>query len=188
MTSKLLPMKRISGSPGVADDGRTRLARPGVQQLHELVGSQRPAEEVALSLPAPLGLKKRELLPRFHAFRDDAMPEALAHADDGADDGGARWIGADLVDERLIDLQHVDRKLPQIAQVRVPGSEIVDRHLDAQVLQGLERERGGFAMLDEGTFRQLELEIAGLQPSVAQDRAQVVQEARIPELDGRPRS
>ena len=61
----------------------------GSQQPDELLGNQWPAEVVALSLATPLGLKKRELLSRFHTFRDDAMPEALAHADHGADNGGA---------------------------------------------------------------------------------------------------
>ena len=60
------------------------------QQPDELLGSHGPAEVVALSLAAVLGLQKRELLPRFHAFRDDAMPEALAHADHGADDRACR--------------------------------------------------------------------------------------------------
>ena len=63
------------------------------------------------------------------------MPEALAHADHGADDRRAHRIGADLMDERLIDLQHVDGKVPQIAQARVPRSEVVDRQLHPHVCQ-----------------------------------------------------
>src|SRR5438094_4473617 len=61
-------------------------SRPaGFHQSDELLGNQWPAEVVALSLAAPLALKKRELLLRFHALRDDTMAEALAHADHSAD-------------------------------------------------------------------------------------------------------
>src|SRR5207248_6290511 len=50
--------------------------RAAFHESDELLGNQWPAEVVALSLAAPLGLKKRELLLRFHALRDDTMAEA----------------------------------------------------------------------------------------------------------------
>src|SRR5207245_115647 len=63
-----------------------RFRHAGFHQLRELVGHQRPAEIVALSLTTPLALQERELRSRFHAFGDDPMPEAPAHADHGTDD------------------------------------------------------------------------------------------------------
>jgi hypothetical protein len=55
-----------------------------------------------LTFGTPLGLEKRQLLPRFHAFRDDAKADALGHA--GA--GDVKLVVADVVgrDERRDDL------------------------------------------------------------------------------------
>jgi hypothetical protein len=82
----------------------------GAQEPHELLRSEWPAEVVALPLATPLVPKKCELLLRFDAFRDDPMPEAVAHVDHGANKGAAHRIGRDFLHERLIDLQDIDRK------------------------------------------------------------------------------
>ena len=43
------------------------------------------------------------------------------------------WVDvAIVVDERLVDLQHVDRHVAQVAQRRVAGAEVVDRDPDAE--------------------------------------------------------
>ena len=68
----------IGGADGT---GRQAFFRPAVvsrrsharfQHAGELLGDQRPAEVVALPLATLLGLKECELVPCFHAFRDDA--------------------------------------------------------------------------------------------------------------------
>jgi len=55
---------------------------------------------------------------RGRAEPDDALHQRAALAT------------ADVVDEHLLDLEHVRRKLPQVAQRRVPGAEVVDRHAE----------------------------------------------------------
>jgi hypothetical protein len=40
-------------------------------------------------------------------------------------------LGADGVDERLVDLQAVELEMVQVRQARVAGAEVVDRDLDA---------------------------------------------------------
>ena len=77
--------------------------------------------------------QERRLLGRFDAFGDDVAAQALAHADHRAHDGGVVRVCGDLVQERLVDFEHVDRKMAQVTETRVTGAEVVDRqaHADA---------------------------------------------------------
>src|ERR1043166_8024179 len=104
-----------------------------------MLGAHRWAEIEPLSLAALLGLKESQLFARFHTFRDDPKAEALAHADHraedetGAEHEGAGRIGRELMHERLVDFQHIDRKLRQIAQARIARSKIIDSQLNPHV-------------------------------------------------------
>ncbi len=80
-----------------------------------------------------LGLQKGELLRRFDALGHDPLFEALAHRNDGTDDGIA-GIAVDVLHERLVDLERVDRETPQIAQTGIAGAKVIDGNLHAEVL------------------------------------------------------
>ena len=59
---------------------------PGLEQGHELLGVQRPAEMVALAFATMLALKECELFSVLDPFGDHPLLESFPHADYCADD------------------------------------------------------------------------------------------------------
>ena len=114
-----------------------RELRPGLRVLVEepldLVGRRRAAEEIALAeaaahLPEALGLGGM-LDPLGHRRE----PERVAEPQDRVDERFIRAVADELVDERLRDLQRLDRELGETAQRRVARAEVVDRQPDAEL-------------------------------------------------------
>src|SRR5580658_7642982 len=145
----------------------------------------RSAEVVALSLVAPVSLKELQFCFCFHTFGDNAQPQASAHADDGSHDAGLIWLSRDLLDERLINLEGVDRKLPKVAQTGVPGAKVIDGHLDSLRPQRLENRLRGLGVLHENAFGQLQFKRAGIQAGIFQDCENAFEELLISELHRR---
>ena len=52
----------------------------------------------------------------LHALGDDLQAERVAHPDDDPHELGGLVVDVDLVDERLVDLERVDREGPQRVQ------------------------------------------------------------------------
>src|SRR5665647_1108555 len=107
----------------------------GSQQSSERLCHHRPAEIVTLALVAMLSQKKCVLLRCFHTLRNEAELEAFTQADHGTDDGGIVLVAGHPAHERLVDLQGIDRKLPQITQAGVTNAEVIDRKLYTQVCE-----------------------------------------------------
>jgi hypothetical protein len=57
-----------------------------------------------------------QLLFGFDAFGHDRQTEGVGQCDDGGDDGALFGAVAQLVDERLVDLDEVERELTQVGQ------------------------------------------------------------------------
>ena len=100
--------------------------RAVAQQCLERRGRQGSAEEIALPFGTLQGLQKGELRLRFYAFGDDLQLEAAAQGDDGGDDDGFVRVAIDILNKRLVNLERIDRKSPQIAQARIPGTEVIN--------------------------------------------------------------
>ena len=60
------------------------------------------------------------------------MLEAVTHLDDRARDRRRVAVGRQVVDERAVDLDLVDRQFLQMAERRIAGAEIVDRDPQAR--------------------------------------------------------
>jgi hypothetical protein len=76
------------------------------------------------------------------SFGDDVEVERGREAKDCVDECSVGRIAVDPVDERLRDLQHVDRKVPEVTQRGVPGAEVVERQSEpelAKLRKGLDR-------------------------------------------------
>ena len=110
----------------------------GLRPRHapELVGRDRMAEEV------PLGEIARQDRRGASACRAEVTPSAttcrprvLRQLGDGVHDGLVVSGAAEARDEGLVDLDGADRELADVAQRRVPGAEVVDGQLDAQLVQ-----------------------------------------------------
>ena len=111
-----------------------------VQQLRHRVDRQRAAQQIALHRRAAHLGKHVDLLLRLDAFRDDLELEALRHRDDRARDRGALLALDRVRGERVVELQLVERQLAQVGERRVAGPEVVDRDLDAELAQLLQRD------------------------------------------------
>jgi len=75
----------------------------------------------------------------------DLEPQAVSEGDGRADDRRVVGIVDHPEHERHVDLDLVDRKLLQVRERRVAGSEVVDRDLDpegADRMQACEHLRG----------------------------------------------
>src|SRR3569623_1959019 len=98
----------------------------------------------------------------FHAFRDQLQPQALAHDDDGARNGGVLGVARNVADEGAGDLESIDGKAAQVAERGIAGAEIVDSETHAELAQVVEL-RG--ARLHQHALGALELQEAGLAPA-----------------------
>ena len=76
-----------------------------------------------------------ELIGTLDALRHRAQVEDARELDDGGRERGFLSPVRDAVDERLVDLQDVDREAADVVQRRVAGAEVVDRELDAELLE-----------------------------------------------------
>lgn len=100
--------RRFSGSAN-------RLAR-FEEFAGEQLGRQRRAEDEALDLLAAFVGEEALLAFGFHAFGDHRELHAAAEGDDGAGDGGIVGIVGEAADERLVDLQDVQRQALEVAE------------------------------------------------------------------------
>jgi hypothetical protein len=87
---------------------RKTTAGQGVRGLRPAAG----AVMVALVSNAANAGQKLALLFVFHPLGDHSQTQALAEGDNGSGDGCVTGVGDDMVDERLVDLQFVERQAP----------------------------------------------------------------------------
>ena len=87
------------------------------QEIGDFGIGPRLAEQEALSLMAALRAQAAQLGFGLDAFGGDRDAEAHAEADDRAHDRLRIAIGAEVAHERLVDLDLVERKAAQIAQL-----------------------------------------------------------------------
>src|SRR5450755_4290205 len=132
------------------------LCNSGFEQLGELLGKHWPADIVSLRLVTSVSLEKCQLFLCFHALSNHPKLKASAQPDHCLHDDDFVGYGGDLTDERLVDLEGINGKLPEIAQAGVPRAEVIDRNLHASVSQCRENRCGGLGMLHQNAFGQLQ--------------------------------
>src|SRR5450756_1444449 len=145
----------------------------------------RPAEQITLAFVATLRRHQLHLLFRFDAFGDHDFVEASAEAGDGADDGAGIALVAEIADERLVDLDLIERELAQVVERGVAGAEVVERQADAEILHLLHRLQGAFVVLEQQTLGYLQLDPLRRPPRLRQRRYLLQSETAVPELDRR---
>ena len=98
-----------------------------VQEPLDFLGRRGATEEIALTEAAahlPQALRLGEVLDPLGYSRE---AERVAEPQDRVDECFVRILPQELVDERLGDLQRLDRELGKTTQRRVAGAEVVDR-------------------------------------------------------------
>src|SRR5713226_3424043 len=124
--------------------------------MRKLCGCQGPAEEVALSFRATLGLKVGPLFLRFDALGNHEVLEALSHVNYGAHDGGVIGIGSDLVDKGLVNFQDINGKLPKVAETGIAGAEVIHGKVNPHRFELLKYSVRGFGIFHKDAFGDLE--------------------------------
>src|SRR5690606_27538560 len=127
-------------------------------QVQHLRCGDRLAEIIALDEVAAERPQKVELRLRLDALRDDREIHRLAQRDERLDEGVGGRIESDLAHEAAVDLELVERELAQIADRREAGPEIVQRELEAELLEARELAFGERRVLDEDALGELQLE------------------------------
>ena len=72
-------------------------------------------------------------------------------------------VGFDPLDERLVDLDLVERKLPQIAHARIAGAKIVEHDAKAQRTERLANVQGRSGVFHEDPLGDFDLQTVRLQ-------------------------
>src|SRR5205807_9396633 len=83
------------------------------------------------------------------------------------------------------DFQLVEGEAAQIVQARITGAEVVQCQAYAERLEAEHGELGGIDVADEGAFRDLELETAGVESGLGQNALDHVYEIDATKLQGR---
>src|SRR5207253_531606 len=83
-----------------------------------------------------------ELFLRLDALGDHANVQRLAHRDHGRNDCSVASSALDVVNERLIDFQSIDREPLQVIERGMSHAEIIDRDAHSEILE-IEKNLGG---------------------------------------------
>src|SRR5581483_7509996 len=127
------------------------------EQALELVRRQRRAEQEPLHHVAPVGLQELHLLDGLDAFGGHLEVEAVAERNDARDERVLPAVG-NALDERLVDLEPVEGQRRQRVERAVAGPEVVDRGVDAHLLQVEQRGACPVGVVLRQAFGQLELQ------------------------------
>ena len=94
-------------------------------------------------------------------------------------------VGVGVLHELAGDLERVDRELAEVAQREVAGPEVVDDGPDPSRADGLERRDRRRRGLEQGGLGDLEDEARRIEPGLAEDGLDAVDEAELLDLAGR---
>src|SRR6202041_3963383 len=131
--------------------------QPGFEQGCELSRKNRPAEIVSLRLITLAGLKECQFFVRLDALGNNPEAETCAHPYNRSHNRCLGRGNRDLTDERLIDLQRINRELPEIAQTGIPCAKVIDGHLHAARSQCLKDCCGRLGARHQNALGEFEL-------------------------------
>src|ERR1700737_574243 len=140
------------------------------QQLFDLGRGSCRAEQEALHLVATFGAQPVELVHGFDAFRRGRDVEAAAKAGDRPHDRNAIGTIRQILHERAIDLDLVERKAPEIAEAGISGAEIIHGNADPEFAQLMQDREIGLGLRQEHRFGIFKLEPLWRQSGMRQCR------------------
>ena len=159
----------VVAARGLADPG-CFLGQHGLLQPElDVFGRLRLAEQEPLHDAAAEAVQDLHLAQVFHAFGDHAQTERAGQGDDGRDHRGALRRHAEVAHEAAVDLQLADGQGRQIGQRRVAGAEVVDRDLDADLVEPVQRRDHVLQVLHQARLGDLELDRV-MRHAVGRDR------------------
>src|SRR6056297_2952294 len=153
-----------------------------LEEPYEVLLAQRHAVMVALAQRAAQRQKGVALLGKLDPLGDHGGAGGRSDREHGRDDVTAVRIVGQALHERAIDLDVVERVVLQVRQRGVAGSEVVQRELDAQRVQGVQAVAETGALVDEDALGDLEREAARRNAVARQDRFDVRHEVAVGQL------
>src|SRR5688572_26109143 len=117
-----------------------------------------------------------QLVFGLDALRDRAQMELLCHRGHCTHDAVVTRAARNVANEAAVDLQAGDGKIPQIAQVRIAGAEIVDRDPNPQVAQLSKSARALLWFIQESALQNFDPQPFGSEAALFEGRKYVVDE------------
>ncbi|MNG11324.1 hypothetical protein D3C84_948580 [compost metagenome] len=115
-----------------------------------------------------MAFEKLVLLERFDAFGDHVQVQGVGHDDNGLDDFhvlGGFW---NVLDERPVDLQGVQRQALEVSQGGIASAEVIDRQRYAQGAYLLQQHQGIGNVAHQRILGDLQFQAMGFDPGIAQ--------------------
>ena len=103
-----------------------------VEKRRKLIAGNGLSGQHPLHLVTPFLTEDSELRLQLHALSDNLQVQCVSHANDAAHEGDVFRVHRHFFDERLIDLQLMNRIFSERAQCRVSSAEIIDRYGDPE--------------------------------------------------------
>ena len=123
---------------------------------------------------------------RLDTFGDRSQTEVRGEVDDGRDDALVLLVHAEALHECLVDLDEGDGQATEMGERRVPGAEVVEADLHAEVPDVPELLQDVGAQVDDRGLGELEVQTLRVQSRLLQRRAARAPAGR-PARTGEPR-
>src|SRR6476661_801211 len=153
-------------------------------ELQRLGRGHRPAEVEALAVLAPELAQDRRLHLVLDALGDSRQPERRRELEDRVGEPRVGSLGSEPVDERLRDLDQVDRELGEPAQRRVARAEVVEGEADPDLAEPVHRAQRAVLVAERGRLRDLEREPSRVDARARQLDRQLLDQVVVDELAG----
>src|SRR5688572_2747630 len=151
-------------------------------QRADLLGFDQRAEVVPLAVLAVVSRQERHLSFRLDAVGHGVERQPMCDRQDRAAHDLPVFVRFEVRDERTVDLQHVERKLPKVLEARIPGAELVDSEPHAELLQGAQAVARAVRVLNQSALGELELDEAGIDGMRLQHGSQRIREIGLVEV------
>ena len=165
-------------------DSTARLHASGGQHARRFIRRQRRIEVEALREHNSQPAHPVHLLGGLQPFHHDVHAEDARQAGDGADDL-VRAQGVGIEEERAVELEQIEWKLPQRAEGGVAGAEVVETEPHADGAQRAQQLRGRLGILDEDVLRHLEVQPFRRDAAPGDRFRHALDDVRLQELTGR---
>src|SRR5436190_9328555 len=113
---------------------------------------------MSLHFGATFAFQALKLRFSFHPLGRRRNTERAAKACDCANDRDRIALVSQVVNERLVDLDLVERESTQVTQARISSAEVVHRDADTEVAQLRENGYRHFSVLEQHSLRNLDFE------------------------------
>ena len=137
-----------------------------------------------MSEGAPELPKDSQLVRELDALSNDVEVECIGQGGHRSDDRSIVSGGAEITQERPVDLDRVDGEAAEVAERRVAGAEVVDAHSDAMLLQRDDRPERAVDIVHQHGLGDLEVDQRRRHACSIDGPGDPLDQVRLPELLG----